>query len=204
MGRALLALALISAVLTGCERTLTADPPPDDATGTFEARVRPLTGNGFETMEGSASFETTFDGAPTFTVRLASPLPNGADTTTFDLVMASSMPAPGEYGVGDPAETGPTAVVGCYRSVFFPDGPYRSESGTLTVTASSADQVEGAFDVTVYLLLQTGPTTSQRVRLRIDGTFSAAAGDTNTDAEAVRRCEPSPLLPASGPRGGRR
>ena len=90
----------------------------------------------------------------------------------------------GDTRVGDDE---PAAVAACYRSVRFPDGPYRSESGTLTVTAVTNERLDGTFDVVAYTSLQTGPATAQRVRVRLTGAFSAVRG-ASSRGDNVRAC----------------
>lgn len=172
----LLAAVLLS--LSACDRTGLDDPmEPMGVPGTFEATVRQIGGSGFEDMTGTAVFSSA--GADAFVVRLASPLSSGTDTTRLDLVVT-----PGEAALREGA--GLAAL--CYRSPVFQDGPYRGESGTLASTVLSEASVDGTIDGTAFVDLQTGPTTTNRVRVSIEGTFQAIPGAPRLDAEAVRQC----------------
>ena len=184
----------IAALFTACDRNPTEDPPEDETLGTFQAQAGATTGGGFELMEGSAAFEisSTAAGAPVLLMRLASILPNQDDTTHLDFaVVTQTYLAPGTYPVSDQADTTahePGRFVSCYRSPNFTGEIYRSQSGELIVTAAGAQQFKGSFEMTTYTLVQTGPDTSERVRLPVSGSFNARAGDTRIDPDAVFGC----------------
>lgn len=175
-----LAVCLASLLLlAACDRSGLEEPPEDaEVPGTFEASVRQLGGSGFETLSGTAVFRETSPG--TLMVQLASPLPSGADTSTLHLIAV-----PGTAQLTE--EPGTTAL--CYRSPVFQDGPYRAESGSVAVTTLTEASVEGSLDATAFLDLQTGPTTTTRIRVRIDGAFRARPGLPSLDESAIRTCD---------------
>ena len=175
MRRLLVVLALVA-----CDRAGPEEEPPPDGSGTFQARADQVGGGGFEEMEGSAVFTETGGGG--LVVRLESARSAGAPTT-LDLVLPAA--TEGSVGLGEP----PAAAL-CYRSPVFPDGPYRTESGTLTVTTATATELAGALDGTAALEIPTGPDTSVRLRVEVEGTFRAAPGAVGVSASAIRRCGP--------------
>jgi len=186
-------LLLLSVVLVACDRQGPEAPTSDRALGTFAATVRQVGGGGFETLEGTATVAITGGSSPGVTVRLASPVGGSTDTTTLDLSLAvTRLPGLGDTEIGDlsePATDAATVVALCYRSPLFQDGPYRSASGTLTVTEAGPAVLAGEIDATAYADLPTGPATSTRVRVEVEGVFRAAVGEVGVLPEAVRRCD---------------
>ena len=178
----LLLLAAIVIPLGGCDREGPGPVMEDEESGTFEAFVQPTDGSGFERLEGTATVTAS---AEDVTVRLLSPLP-GQNATTLDLAfMMSAFPAPGTYTLGKEMESDTFL---CYQSEIFPSEPYRAESGTVTVTESEPGTLHGEIRATGAFDLQTGPGTTFRRRVTIEGTFRAAPGETGTRLADVRRC----------------
>lgn len=171
-----LAVTALALVFSACDRLVPEEPPPVDEPGTFEATVRQVGGGGFEVLSGTAVFAPTDTG--TFVVRLASPLPSGTDVATLDLVVV-----PGTTPLNND-----TQAAICYRSPVFADGPYRTETGDLVVSVADAATVEGVFTGTAALDLPTGPDTSVRLRVTVEGAFRALPGAPGVDADTVRRC----------------
>ena len=191
---AVVLLCGITMFLSACDRNPAEDPPEDETIGTFEAQAGATTGGGFELMEGPAAFEisSTMEGDPVLLMRLASTLPNQGDTTHLDFaVVTQTYPGPGNYPIADHADTTahePGSFVSCYRSPNFQGDVYRSESGELIVTAAGAQQFKGTFEMSTYTLVQTAPDTSERLRLRVSGSFNARAGDTGIDPNLIFGC----------------
>ena len=185
MNRIVLLLCGLAVGLGACDR-VGPEETDDGQRGFFEAEVRQGTGGGFEVLEGPALFDiVTTEGNSFFVLRFASKLPNFADTTRLDFALAvQEPPTLGTYAVGDlvDAETDFAEVfAGCYRSPNFAGTRYGSESGEVVVTSRGGEQVEGRFEVVVYTLIQTGPSTSVRSRLTISGSFSAVRRETRLD-----------------------
>lgn len=184
----------IAAVFSACDRNSTESPPEDETLGTFEAQAGATTGGGYELMEGPASFEisSTAEGDPVLLLRLASRLANQSDTTHLDFaVVTQTYPDPGTYPIADHSDITahePGSFVSCYRSPVFSGEIYRSESGELIVTAAGAQQFMGSFEMNTYTLVQTGPDTSERLRLRVSGSFNARAGGTGIDPDLIFGC----------------
>lgn len=192
--RVLVLLCGTAAFVSGCDQTRTDDPPDAVPPGTFHAQAGQSAGGGFEAMEGPASFEIsiTTEGAPVFLMRLASRLPNVKDSTMLDFsIVRKSVPGAEAYGFGDRADgtTDLSAVfAGCYRSPNFGPDEYRSESGELIVTSANAEHFKGTFNLVTYTLVQTGPNSSERIRLSITGTFSARPRSTGINPDAILGC----------------
>ena len=183
-------LLLLALAAAGCDRSgLPEEEPEEMAPGTFVARVEQVGGGGFEELQGTA----VVDVEPTVKVRLAVPIADGA--SRVDLLVEgprpddAALPGPGVYRIGDATVEDPAAAL-CYRSPVFADGPYRSESGSLTVTGVSAETLDAEFEAVGALDLATGPDTSVRVRVELSGRFRARPGQVGDSAGSIRRCDP--------------
>ena len=184
MRHALLLLGALAVPLAACDRAAPEEIVDDGDLGTFEASVRQTDGPAFETLEGTATVSASEAGV---TVRLRSPLPQGR-ATTLDLALdLPALPTPGTYALGKQVEDDASL---CYRSEIFPGEPYRAESGTLTVVESAPGTLHGELRATGAFDLQTGPATSVRLRIEIEGAFRAEPGEANTSPAEVRRCLP--------------
>ena len=185
---------VIAAALGACDRNPTEDPPPDETLGTFEAQAGATTGGGFELMEGPATFEmvNTADGAPVLLMRLVSTLPNQSEPSRLDFgFLSDGVPERGTYRLVDnsgAAGDEPGSFVSCYRSPNFQGELYRSEAGELVVTAAGPQQFRGSFEMTTYTLVQTGPDTSERIRLPVSGSFNARSGETGINPDSIFAC----------------
>lgn len=174
MWRRLSLLLLVG--LVSCDRALPEEPEIDAARGTFEVRIRQVGGGGFEDLSGTAVFSETDDG---IVLRLTSTLPSGSAESTLDLLVRRSTTQLAEADAQ-------TAL--CVRSAVFADGPYRAESVALTLATRGTADLEGTLDGTAFVDLPTSPTTSVRLRVRIDGSFWARPGDPGVLPDLVRRC----------------
>lgn len=194
-------------LLGACGRSLPEGPqeetppvdivPGEEPPGVFQAQAGQQNGGtDYEQLKGAASFNLvqTDDGTSIFVMRLASQLPGVTGTTMLDFaLLTSSVPGPEDRSIGDLGDTTRDfsfVWAGCFRSSIFLESPYRSESGTLTVSTSGRDQFKGNFEMIAYKEVQTGPNAQARVRLPIYGTFNARRRvDLAVDTDHLFICE---------------
>lgn len=179
---------------SACDRALPEEEGGGAPRGHFEAKVQQVDGGGFELMEGPASYDVlkAQDGSDIFVLRLASLLPNRIDTTRLNLVLTGqNLPTPGLYSVGAPDGVqpgGPALFTGCYRSPNFTGTRYASEAGGVDIKTVGTLEVEGAFEMTVYTELQTGPGAVVRTRLTVIGSFEATRRVVTLDPNTLLTC----------------
>ena len=182
-------------MLGGCDRDGLGGGPPDDdpelpERGTMEARVE-ATGNGFELLDGPATFAMTEDSSAVVLV-FRSPHFGREDTTRLALkVPLEAGLRPGTYAFSDFVAPTPGAASSCYVSSLFPDGIYRSDAGTVTFSAATSEAVVGTFSFSMYLRFLLAPGTFGRRDLAAAGSFFALpAPDGEPVAnDAVQRCD---------------
>lgn len=192
----LLALLLLAGILlAACDRVFSEDPenePDGDLElGTFKGQAGERSNQGFEALEGPAAFELvrSSGNSSVLLIRLKSQLPNFEVPTTLDFAMITAdVPVEGTYGIGGPSAGSDQYFVACFSSPNFPEAPYESESGEFVITTSSGGVVEGTFEMIAYGLVPTGPTSAERVRLDVSGSFNARNAATNAQPAAVLAC----------------
>jgi hypothetical protein len=166
--RTLLAAATV-AIVAGCGGDGTG---PN--TGTFTATV---TGDLSMTLTGEAVFGTQTDSTGTsFGVALIRGDPNSFNSDIIVIGRANeARPASGTYDIvatpcGTCTEDDFDAALAIVRPSDF--GAYLSESGTLTITSSTADRLEGSATVTMSAFFQFQGAQTVTIEL----TFSAVPG----------------------------
>lgn len=99
----------------------------------------------------------------------------GAESSTGAVVFTSrsaSRPEPGTYLVGRDGVEGMTALV-VTGSPTHPTGAYHARTGTLTITRSDANTIEGRFDLATAGFEAADPAVEDR-QLVVRGAFTAA------------------------------
>lgn len=136
----------------------------------FEART---TGAKTLTLRGAAQFGS---GAPEaarapFVLTLGAESPNGAVLFTRQ---GGGRPEPGIYPLEAGAPGGLQALV-VTGSPTRPTGAFHARSGTLTITSSRADIIEGRFDIDAVGFDATDPGDESR-EIVVRGAFTASPG----------------------------
>jgi hypothetical protein len=136
----------------------------------FEART---TGAKTLTLQGAAEFGA---GAPDtehtpFVIALGADSPDGAVIFTRQ---DGGRPEPGVYPLDAGAAGGVQALV-VTGSPTRPNGAFHARSGTLTITGSRVDFIEGRFDIDAVGFEAAEPGDESR-ELAVRGAFTASAG----------------------------
>jgi hypothetical protein len=155
-----------------------------NASASFQATV---TGNGSETLRGSAEFgaATSDAGAQAFTVVLRAQ--EGA--IVFVRPDETGTPRTGDYALtdatGDEVQSGEFYAAALEGSLEQPSAVLYSRGGSLHVTSASDRRLEGEFEFDAAGTLSDDPETVIEVNVR--GTFDAAAGSSATAQITSRR-----------------
>lgn len=132
---------------------------------------------------GSASFGMVDEkGLPLFTLNLGAYSEQGA----IVLTRGGARPAPGVYRVSSSWTQSPVDFHGLIvtGSPSRPTGVFHAQSGSVTITGSTADRMTGTFELHGVGFLASDPETEDR-ELVVTGSFSASAGG-NTVTLTVR------------------
>ena len=191
----LLLLACSIVLLSGCDRDGIGGGPPDDdpeipERGTMEARIEATT-NGFELMNGPATFAMTEDSSA-IVLMFRSPNFGREDTTRLALkVPLEDGLRAGTYAFSDFVAPTPGSASSCFFSSLFPDGIYRSDAGTVTFSAATSEVMVGTFDFSMYLRFLVAPGTFGRRDLTAAGSFFALPAPDGglVENDAVLRCD---------------
>lgn len=146
--------------------------PPGGTVGSFSATV---SGAVSASLSGSAAFgNSTVSGSQGFAIALVPA--SGTNTIIFGRVNAQA-PGTGTYQIGDFATQ--SSVTGAMIAALIAGSGqsgqiYVSTSGTLTITASSADEIKGNFTVSASAV-----TVSGTQAVTITGSFTAKKGTIN-------------------------
>ena len=145
--------------------------------GFFAGEVGTLNAGGlYEKLGGPATFTYSPDDS-VITISLISTLLSDSTMTevTF-FIRSEGRISAGTYPFMETTTMGAqlaNGFTGVYVSPEISDGIYYSESGTMEITHSAVDTIEGIFDLKIFTEVSTGPDTNSKSYTTLTGVFNA-------------------------------